>query len=108
MSLEIPENMEEVLLKQTSEQNRGRQFTEAEIITKAVLDALQAFVDQETEGHYDSVTWEAETLVVTDIMHEEIGRVQPTEAGFVADFKRDAMGLFFKLEEAAGKIVRGR
>lgn len=53
MSLAIPENMEEVMMRQAMLKAHGQEVTVDEIIQQSILDALQAFVDQDLDGHYD-------------------------------------------------------
>ena len=58
-----------------------------------LFDILQAFFDEALEGHYDDVKWDGDDLVVTDIMGDEVGRIQPQSSSFVDDFKNDADSL---------------
>ena len=108
MSVEIPENMEEVAMQLAQHQVRGEQVDEKTVIQNAVRDILQAFFDEALEGHYDDVKGDGEDLVVTDIMGDEVGRIQPQSSSFVDDFKNDADSLIERLENATAKIVGGR
>ena len=58
MSVEIPENMEEVAMQLAQHQVRGEQVDEKAVIQNAVRDILQAFFDEALEGHYDDVKWD--------------------------------------------------
>ncbi|WP_314319145.1 hypothetical protein [Paucilactobacillus nenjiangensis] len=108
MSVDIPQNMDEVAMNLARENRAGHNYSEDEVIKKAVLESLQAYTDEETEGHYDTVAWDGENMVVTDIMKAKMGQVEPVGANFIEDFRKDAMGLMFKLESAAAKITHGR
>ncbi len=108
MSVEIPENMEEVAMQLAQHQVRGEQVDEKAVIQNAVRDILQAFFDEALEGHYDDVKWDEDDLVVTDIMGDEAGRIQPQSSSFIDDFKNDADSLIERLENATAKIVGGR
>ena len=55
MSVEIPENMEEVAMQLAQHQVRGEQVDEKTVIQNAVRDILQAFFVVALEGHYDDV-----------------------------------------------------
>ena len=105
MSVEIPENMEEVAMQLAQHQVRGEQVDEKTVIQNAVRDILQAFFDEALEGHYDDVKWNGNDLVV---MGDEVGRIQPQSSSFVDDFKNDADSLIERLENATAKIVGGR
>ena len=107
MSVAVPENMEEVAMKIAQHQVRGEQLTVQEVIEDAVKEILQAFMDEALEGHYDDVKLEGQTLVVYDFMGREEGQVTP-EKDWVTDFQADADAVIDRLEEAVGKIVRGR
>lgn len=108
MSVEIPENMEEVAMQLAQHQVRGEQVDEATVIKNAVRDILQAFFDEALEGHYDDVNWDAEDLVITDFMGKEVGKIHPQDDTFIADFKKDADSLIERLEDKTTKIVGGR
>lgn len=108
MSVEIPENMEEVAMQLAQHQVRGEQVDEVTVIKNAVRDILQAFFDEALEGHYDDVNWDGKDLVITDIMGKEAGRIHPQAATFIDDFKTDADSLIERLEDATTRIVGGR
>lgn len=108
MSVEIPENMEEVAMQLAQHQVRGEQVDETTVIRNAVRDILQAFFDEALEGHYDDVKWDGDNLVVTDSMGDEAGRVQPQSSSFVDDFKNNADSLIERLEDETHRIVGGR
>ncbi|WP_076459986.1 hypothetical protein [Limosilactobacillus caccae] len=108
MSVEVPENMEEVAMQLAQHQVRGEQADETTVIRNAVRDILQAYFDEALEGHYDDVNWSGEDLVITDFMGKEVGKVTPVAATFVMDFKNDADALMERLEEVTTKIVGGR
>lgn len=108
MSVEIPENMEEVAMQLAQRQVRGEQADEAAVIKNAVHDILQAFFDEALEGRYDEVKWQGENLVVTDVMGEEVGQVSAPGKSFIDDFKQDADDLIDYLAAQTGKIVGGR
>lgn len=108
MSVEIPENMEDVAMKIARAGVHGKHLDEDQVITQAVLDIMQAFMDEALEGHYDDVAWKDNSLCVTDIMGEEVGIINPTNETFVADFKQNADELVERLENEAARIVGGR
>lgn len=109
MSLDVPENMEEVAMKIAQYQVRGQKLTETEVITTAVRDILQGYLDEALEGHYDDVTMKADgTLVVTDVMGDPAGEVKPHGENWVADFKADADALDERFANEAQKIVGHR
>lgn len=109
MSIEIPENMEEVAMKIAQHQVRGEHLTEDEVITTAVREILQDYLDEALEGHYDDVTMAADgTLVVTDIMGDKAGEVKPLGENWVADFKANADALDERFADEAQKIVGHR
>ena len=107
MSVEIPENMEEVAMKDARAQVHGETLTPEAVIRQAVLDTMQAFMDEALEGHYDDVKWAGDHLVVLDFQGKQEGEVAP-ENDWVADFTADADAVIDRLEAAVGKIVRGR
>ena len=100
MSIEIPENMEEVAMKIARAQVRGEHLTQRMVIETAVTEILQSFMD-------DDVKLEGSALVVYDFMGQEEGRVTP-EVDWVSDFQADADAVIDKLLAAVGQIVRGR
>ena len=54
MSIEIPENMEEVAMKiGAGAQVRGEHLTQRMVIETAVTEILQSFMDEALEGHYE-------------------------------------------------------
>lgn len=108
MSVEIPENMEEVAMQLAQHQVCGEQVDEKAVIQNAVRDILQAFFDEALEGHYDDVKWDRDDLVVTDIMGDEVGRIQPQSRSFIDDFKNNADSLIERLENSTAQIVGGR
>ena len=99
MSVEIPENMEEVAMQLAQHQVRGEQVDEKAVIQNAVRDILQAFFDEALEGHYDDVKWDGDELILT---------IGFGVIGFIDDFKNDADSLIERLENATAKIVGGR
>ncbi|MBB1079358.1 hypothetical protein H5S09_05570 [Limosilactobacillus sp. STM2_1] len=108
MSIEIPENMEEVAMQLAQHQVRGEQTDETAIIQNAVRDILQSFFDEALEGHYDDVNWDGDDLVITDFMGKEVGRIHPQSDTFIDDFKTDADSLIERLEDKTTAIVGGR
>ena len=108
MSLDVPENMEEVAMKIAQYQVHGQHLEMDDVIKDAVRDTLQEFMDEALEGHYDDVAWAGENLVVTDIMGEKIGMAAPIRDSFIEDFKTDADELVLRLEQQAAQIVGGR
>ena len=79
MSLDVPENMEEVAMKIAQAKVRGHELTKEEVITTAVRDILQGYLDEALEGHYDDVKMlDDGTLEVTDVMGEKVGKVEPS------------------------------
>lgn len=108
MSIEVPENMEEVAMKVARSKVRGEALTEEAVIKDAVKEILQGLMDEALDGHYDDVNWQAGTLVVTDFMGQEEGRVVPVGASFVADFRDDADALVDRFVTAVTRIVGGR
>ncbi|WP_367341393.1 hypothetical protein [Limosilactobacillus sp.] len=108
MSIEIPSNMDEVAMKIAQANVHGKHLEADDVISDAVKDMLQAYMDAALEGHYDDVKWDQKDLVVTDIMGKEVGRVSPESQDFIGDFKDSADKLSLKLSDAADKIVGGR
>lgn len=109
MSLDVPENMEEVAMKIAQYKVRGQELTEEQVITTAVRDILQGYLDEALEGHYDDVTMKHDgTLVVTDVMGDPAGEVKPHGTDWVADFKSDADALDERFADEAQKIVGHR
>lgn len=111
MSETIPENMNEVRLRvQTLNEQRGDQapVTEADVMTAAVHDTLQYWVDYLLDGHYDEVTWVDQDLVVTDVMGKPVGRVSPMSETFANDYRQSPEGTMFRLENEANKIIAQR
>lgn len=108
MSVEIPENMEEVAMQLAQHQVRGEQVDESTVIKNAVRDILQAYFDEALEGHYDDVTWSDNDLVITDFMGKEVGKISPETDSFIADFKKNADALMERLENKTIQIVGGR
>lgn len=90
MFIQIPSDMDEVELRQLQLKKLGDDRTEDEIIKQGVLDTFQAFLDDIEDGHYDTATWQGESLIVTDIMGDQTATVQPTGKSFIADFRQDA------------------
>jgi hypothetical protein len=108
MSVEVPENLEEVAMRVALLKTRGRETTEKEVINQAVLDALQIFVDQELDGHYDTVKYDGAQLVIFDLMGEEISRLDPEQADFEQDFRTNADKTMLRLEDLAHQVVGSR
>lgn len=109
MSLDVPENMEEVAMKIAQAEVRGRKLMKEEVITTAVRDILQAYLDEALEGHYDDVKMLTDgTLVVTDVMGDEAGCVQPLSDSWVQDFEQNADALDERFADVAQKIVGHR
>lgn len=109
MSVDVPENMEEVAMKIARYQVHGETITETEVINQAVKDILQAYLDEALEGHYDDVTMlDDGTLVVTDVMGDETGKLQPQGDDWVADFKADADALDERFANAAQQMAGHR
>lgn len=108
MSVEIPQNMEDVAMKMAREQVRGHQVSEEEIINQAVLDIMQTLMDEALEGHYDDVAMRDGALVVTDFMGKELATVKAQGNDWVADFKENSDEMIDRLQEEVAKIVGGR
>lgn len=108
MSIEVPENMEEVAMKVARARVRGEAQTEEAVIKDAVKEILQGLMDEALDGHYDDVTWQGAALVVTDFMGKEEGRITPEGTSFVVDFKADADALVDRFVAAVTQIVGGR
>ena len=109
MSLDVPENMEEVAMKIAQAKVRRHELTKEEVITAAVRDILQGYLDEALEGHYDDVKMLADgTLEVTDVMGEKVGKVQPSGDDWISDFERNADELDERFADEAQKIVGHR
>lgn len=108
MSVEIPQNMEEVAMKMAREQVNGHQLSEEEIINQAVLDNMQALMDEALEGHYDDVSMQDGNLVVTDFMGKKLATVKPQGPNWIADFKQNSDEMIDRLQDKVVKIVGGR
>ncbi|PWF99823.1 hypothetical protein DCM90_07115 [Levilactobacillus bambusae] len=108
MIIQIPQDMDEVTLRQVQLQRSGVDMTEDEVIKQGVLDAFQQFLDQVEDGHYDTGVYEGHALVVKDIYGEDMGHVTPEGTTFIEDFKTNAESTLSRLEAAAIKIGGGR
>jgi len=87
MFIQIPSDMDEVQLRQLQLKQLGDVQSEEAIIKQAVLDTFQAFLDQIEDGHYDTASWQGETLIVTDINGDQTATVKPLGASFISDFR---------------------
>lgn len=108
MSLEVPENMEEVAMVIAREKVHGHDLKEDDVINDAVRDILQSYLDEALEGHYDDVKFADGGLIVTDIMDKEVATVQPEGENWVVDFKKDADALSERFADLAQQIVGHR
>ncbi|WP_295728815.1 hypothetical protein [uncultured Limosilactobacillus sp.] len=109
MSLDVPENMEEVAMKIAQASVHGQKLTKEAVIMTAVRDILQAYLDEALEGHYDDVKMlDNGTLVVTDVMGSEAGRIKPLNGSWVNDFEQNADALDERFADEAQKIVGHR
>nr|WP_211089071.1 hypothetical protein [Levilactobacillus tujiorum] len=106
--IQIPTDMDEVQLRQLQLKQHGEDQTEDEIINQAVLDIFQGFLDQIEDGHYDTASWQAETLIVTDIGGQQTATVTPQGATFNADFRESAEKLELYLEQEAARAAGAR
>lgn len=108
MSVEIPQNMDDVVMQVAQRKLHGEEVTEDEVIKTAVRDILQALFDEALEGHYDDVKWSGDDLEVTDFMGKLVGKVSPQGTSFIADFRKNADELTLRLEDETTKLVGGR
>ena len=108
MSVEIPQSMDDVVMQVAQRKLHGEEVTEDAVIKTAVRDILQALFDEALEGHYDDVKWSGDDLVVTDIMGQPVGTVNPQGESFISDFRQNADALVLRLEDETSKLVGGR
>ena len=108
MFIQIPTDMDEVQLRQLQLKQHGEDRTEDDIINQAVLDIFQGFLDQVEDGHYDTASWQDDTLVVTDIDGVQTATVKPQGATFNADFRESADKLELYLEQEAERASGAR
>lgn len=108
MFIQIPTDMDEVQLRQLQLKQHGEDKTEDEIINQAVLDIFQRFLDQVEDGHYDTASWQGETLIVTDIDGVQTATVTAQGASFDADFRESAEKLELHLEQEAVRASGAR
>ena len=83
-------------------------LTKKAVIQNAVQGYTQAFLMKLLKAITMMLKWDGDDLVVTDIMGDEAGRIQPQSSSFIDDFKNDADSLIERLENATAKIVGGR
>ena len=108
MFIQIPTDMDEVQLRQLQLKQHGEDRTEDDIINQAVLDIFQGFLDQVEDGHYDTASWQGETLIVTDIDGVQTATVTPQGTTFNADFRENADKLELYLEQEAVRASGAR
>lgn len=108
MSVDIPQNMEEVAMKVAREAVHGHQLQENDVINQAVLDIMQSLMDEALEGHYDDVAMHDGQLIVTDFMGEQLAAVKPQGSDWVSDFKQNSDDMIERLQDEVIKIVGGR
>lgn len=108
MSVDIPQNMEEVAMKVAREAVHGHQLQEDDVINQAVLDIMQSLMDEALEGHYADVTMQDGQLVVTDFMGKQLATVRPQGPNWVSDFKKNSDEMIDRLQDEVVKIVGGR
>ncbi|MDR3190745.1 MAG: hypothetical protein LBT80_05990 [Lactobacillaceae bacterium] len=105
----IPETMEEVDAQVALMSERGFPVTQDDVIKEALKAGFQDIVDERMEGSYYSVRWDAEfkALEVYNFDTGLVGRAVPADGGadFIAQFKANAMGVWFTLDKEAGKII---
>ncbi|TPR24656.1 hypothetical protein DY120_05080 [Apilactobacillus micheneri] len=107
MSESIPENMDEVKLKMARLKiDVHEDISEDDIITKAVSDLFQDYLDEAEEGHYDTGSLDVDTISVVGVTGDKITEFKSKEKDFISDFKKDAMALCFRLEDEAIKIAK--
>ncbi|PAB00160.1 hypothetical protein [Enterococcus canintestini] len=108
MSILVPTNMNEVAEKLNEDKNRGIETTEEIVIKQAVLDNAQDILNGALEGPYWKVKWrkEDESLVIYDIMNQEVGTVSATENSFSKNFKDNPATVIRSLDDQIQKIVK--
>lgn len=108
MSVLVPTNMNEVAEKLNEDKNRGIETTEEIVIKQAVLDNAQDILNGALEGPYWKVKWrkEDESLVIYDIMNQEVGTVSATENSFSKNFKDNPATVIRSLDDQIQKIVK--
>lgn len=108
MSVLVPTNMNEVAEKLTEDKNRGIETTEEIVIKQAVLDNAQDILNGALEGPYWKVKWrkEDESLVIYDIMNQEVGTVSAAENSFSKNFKDNPAAVIRSLDDQIQKIVK--
>ena len=108
MSVLVPTNMNEVAEKLNEDKNRGIETTEEIVIKQAVLDNAQDILNGALEGPYWKVKWrkEDESLVIYDIMNQEVGTVSATQNSFSKNFKDNPATVIRSLDDQIQKIVK--
>lgn len=106
MSLEFPENMNEVQQSLAVGRLNNPQLTEDEVIINSINDHFQSYLDEAEEGHYDTGKLVNNEIVVVSVFGREVERLKPLSQSFIADFKEQTDNLLTYLEEQSYKIAR--
>ncbi|MCU7357907.1 MULTISPECIES: hypothetical protein [Enterococcus] len=107
MSILVPTNMTEVAEKLNEDKNRGIETTQRAIILQAVLDNAQDILNGALEGPYWKVKWgkEDESLIIYDIMNQEVGTVTAADS-FIENFRNNSASVIRSLDDQIQKIVK--
>ncbi|EOT43884.1 hypothetical protein ACWOE3_07725 [Enterococcus dispar] len=107
MSILVPTNMTEVAEKLNEDKNRGIETTQRAIILQAVLDNAQDILNGALEGPYWKVKWgkEDESLIIYDIMNQEVGTVTAADS-FIENFRNNPASVIRSLDDQIQKIVK--
>lgn len=106
MSLEFPEDMNEVEQKLAISQIKNPDMQMDQVIVDSVMDHFQAFLDESEEGHYDTGKLVGNEIVITSVAGREVARLQPIGEDFISDFKNNSDQILTYLEEQAYLIAR--
>lgn len=105
----VPEDMQEVEDQVVLMRARGFEVSEDDVIREALKNGFQALVDDRLDGNYDTVRWDDDLKGLQIVSFDDTveGEIRPAEdeASFIDQFKTDASKVWFKLDDAAGKII---
>ena len=105
----IPEDMTQVAERVALMTERGFPVAEEDVIKEALRAGFQSIVDERLDGNYYTVRWDEEfnALQMYDLDNAFVGEVKPDDGrpSYVDQFKQDAMGVWFTLDRAVGKVI---
>ncbi len=107
MSLDYPQDMQEVKQKFEVMKADDSSITEEDVLRKTVEDAFQSYLTISEEGHYDTGTLKGEEIEITDIFGKKTNSVKPKGDTFEDDFKKSPTEALAYLESQASRVARG-